>query len=147
MVKKLFATLFVTLLLFTTAKASQVIEVFANVDYVRAYDGDTITVNIPRLPAVFGERIGIRVRGVDTPEIRAKCDNEKYLAIRARNYVRNLLENATKIDLINPERGKYFRIVADVRYDGADLKDSLLEMGYAVRYDGGRKSNPWCPDF
>jgi micrococcal nuclease len=147
MVKKLLVALFASTILFSTAKAANIIEVFANVEYVRAYDGDTITVNIPNLPAVFGERISIRVRGVDTPEIRAKCDNEKYLAIRARNYVRNLLETAQKVDLINPERGKYFRIVADVRFDGADLKDSLLQMGYAVRYDGGRKSNPWCPDF
>lgn len=143
MVKKLLTVLFVSTLLFSTAKA-QVIEVFANVEYVRAYDGDTITVNIPRLPDVFGKNIGIRVRGVDTPEIRAKCDNEKYMAIRARNYVRSLLENAKKIDLINPERGKYFRIVADVRFDGADLRDSLLHMGYAINYNGGTKTNPWC---
>ena len=143
MVKKLLTVLFVSTLFFSTAKA-QVIEVFANVEYVRAYDGDTITVNIPRLPDVFGKNIGIRVRGVDTPEIRAKCDNEKYMAIRARNYVRSLLENAKKIDLINPERGKYFRIVADVRFDGADLRDSLLHMGYAINYNGGTKTNPWC---
>lgn len=141
--KKLFITLFISVMFFATAKA-QIIEVFANVEYVRAYDGDTITVNIPRLPDVFGKNIGIRVRGIDTPEIRAKCDNEKYMAIRARNYVRNLLENAQKIDLINPERGKYFRIVADVRFDGADLRDSLLHMGYAINYDGGTKMNPWC---
>ena len=142
--KKLFITLFISVMFFSTAKSSQVIEVFANVQYVRAYDGDTITVNIPRLPEVFGRNIGIRVRGVDTPEIRGKCDNEKYLAIRARNYVRSLLENAQKIDLINPERGKYFRIVADVRFDGADLRDSLLHMGYAINYNGGTKTNPWC---
>jgi len=141
--KKLFITLFISVMFFSTAKA-QIIEVFANVEYVRAYDGDTITVNIPRLPDVFGKNIGIRVRGIDTPEIRAKCDNEKYMAVRARNYVRNLLENAQKIDLINPERGKYFRIVADVRFDGVDLRDSLLHMGYAVNYNGGTKINVWC---
>jgi len=30
---------------------------------------DTITVDVKGIPAVFGDDIGIRVAGVDTPEI------------------------------------------------------------------------------
>jgi len=72
------------------------------------------------LPAVFGDDINIRVAGVDTPEIRGKCPAEKALAIEARDRVRELLTNAKTIDLLNVERGKYFRLVASVRIDGID---------------------------
>jgi endonuclease YncB( thermonuclease family) len=34
------------------------------------------------------------------------------------------------------ERGKYFRIAADVIVDGENLADILIEAGIAVRYDG-----------
>ena len=37
-------------------------EDFPGVQYVRAYDADTITVNLKDLPPVFGEELGIRVR-------------------------------------------------------------------------------------
>ncbi|MEC7218784.1 MAG: hypothetical protein VXW29_00075 [SAR324 cluster bacterium] len=40
--------------------------------YVRAYDADTITVNSKDLPPVFDEELGIRVAGIDTPEIRGR---------------------------------------------------------------------------
>ena len=72
------------------------------------------------LPAVFGDDINIRVAGVDTPEIRGKSPAEKALAIEARDRVRELLTNAKTIDLLNVERGKYFRLVASVRIDGID---------------------------
>ena len=44
----------------------------------------------------------------------------------------------------NLERGKYFRIVADVYVDGEDLGGLLVEAGAAVRYDGGKKTTSWC---
>jgi endonuclease YncB( thermonuclease family) len=43
---------------------------FSGVEYVRNYDGDTMTVNIPGVHPLFGNEIGIRVRGIDTLEIR-----------------------------------------------------------------------------
>ena len=40
---------------------------------VRVYDGDTFFVNVDSWPDVIGRKIGIRVNGIDTPEIRGKC--------------------------------------------------------------------------
>ncbi|MBF0370483.1 MAG: hypothetical protein HQL52_13605 [Magnetococcales bacterium] len=37
------------------------------------YDGDTIRFDIPGVHPLLGDNISIRVRGVDTPEIRGKC--------------------------------------------------------------------------
>lgn len=117
---------------------------FKNVEYVRAYDGDTITVNIGCVPDIFGNKIGIRVNGIDTPEIRGKCQKEKDIAYVARDFVRNILENSKKIDLVDPKRGKYFRVVADVYADGVNISEELLKKGLAVSYYGGTKTKDWC---
>ena len=133
-------------LLFALLALPALAEDFKNVEYVRAYDADTITVDVKGIPAVFGDDIGIRVAGVDTPEIRGKCAAEKKLAIKARDRVRGLLESAKTIDLLNVERGKYFRLVARVEIDGTDLSQLLLKEGYAVEYDGGKKTKNWCEE-
>ena len=39
---------------------------------VTVHDGDTIIVDFPTLPDVFGKRIEIRLNGIDTPELRDK---------------------------------------------------------------------------
>ena len=133
-------------LLFALLALPALAEDFKNVEYVRAYDADTITVDVKGIPAVFGDDIGIRVAGVDTPEIKGKCAAEKKLAIKARDRVRGLLESAKTIDLLNVERGKYFRLVARVEIDGTDLSQLLLKEGYAVEYDGGKKTKNWCEE-
>ena len=46
--------------------------------------------------------------------------------------VADILKDAEQITLKNIERGKYFRIAADVLVDGEDLGDMLLEAGGAV---------------
>ena len=85
----------------------------------------------------------LRLRGVDTPEIRGKCDEEKALAIKARDFVRDLLTNAERMILQNIEPGTFFRIVADVSVDGVDLAKTLIQNKLARRYDGGKKES-WC---
>ncbi len=112
--------------------------------YLRNYDGDTVTFNLPGLHPIIGEKISIRVNGIDTPEIRGKCEKEKYDAKQAKEMVADILRDAEQITLRNLERGKYFRIVADVIVDGEDLADMLVEAGMAVRYGGGRKTYQWC---
>ncbi len=53
--------------------------------------------------------------------------------------VADILKDAEQIILKNMERGKYFRIAADVIVDGESLANMLVEAGMAVRYDGGKK--------
>jgi micrococcal nuclease len=112
--------------------------------YLRNYDGDTITFNLPGLHPIIGEEIPIRVNGIDTPEIKGKCEKEKYNAKQAKEMVADILKDAEQISLKNMERGKYFRIAADVIIDGENLADLLVEAGMAVRYDGGKKTYKWC---
>ena len=110
---------------------------------ISVYDGDTFRVDIDLLPPIVGKNIPIRLNGVDTPEIRGKCEHEKDLAIKARDFVRNKLANAKEIKLNNLQRGKYFRVVANVMVDGVSLEQELLDKEFAYKYTGGKKSS-WC---
>jgi endonuclease YncB( thermonuclease family) len=110
---------------------------------ISVYDGDTFRVNIDSLPPIVGRNIPIRVNGVDTPEIRGKCPYEKNLALKARDFVRDKLANAKEIKLTNLQRGKYFRVVANVLVDGFSLEQELLDKELAYEYSGGKKLS-WC---
>jgi len=110
---------------------------------ISVYDGDTFRVDIDSLPPIVGKNIPIRLNGVDTPEIQGKCQYEKDLALKARDFVRNKLANAKEIKLTKLQRGKYFRVVADVILDGVSLEKELLENELAYKYSGGKKSS-WC---
>lgn len=118
---------------------------FQCVSYLSNYDGDTIKFSIPETHPLLGDAISVRLKGVDTAEIRSKDPCEKKLAIFVRDKVAGLLKNAKRIDLLNVERGKYFRIVAEVHFDGVNLSKLLLEESLAFVYEGGTKTpRNWC---
>lgn len=52
---------------------------FSCVKYLKNYDGDTTTFEIPNVHPLIGQNISVRVRGIDTPEIRTKdkCEKDK----------------------------------------------------------------------
>lgn len=106
------------------------------------YDGDTLTVDIPGLLPIFGYHIKVRVKGIDTPEIKGKCEQERKLARKARMLTRRLCVGR-KIELRNCERGKYFRLVCDVVCQGRNLASYLLDQRVARPYRGGKRKG-WC---
>ena len=108
------------------------------------YDGDTFRADISNYPPIVGENIGIRINGIDTPEIRGRCDSEIALAKDAQRFAEKTLRSAKVVELRNLQRGKYFRVVADVYADGINIGDQLIKEGLAVPYDGGRKTKDWC---
>ncbi|MDC0933813.1 thermonuclease family protein [Arcobacteraceae bacterium] len=108
------------------------------------YDGDTFRVNINSYPNIIGKKMTIRVNGIDTPELRTKCKKEKLLARKAKKLTVSTLRGAKVIELRNLQRGKYFRIVADVYADDKSLGDTLIRNNLAVKYDGGTKIKNWC---
>ena len=108
------------------------------------YDGDTFRANIKDYPAIVGHRISIRVRGIDAPEIKGKCELEKLLARKAKQQTVFMLRGAKKIELKNISRGKYFRLIADVYVDDVLLSEILISSKLAVPYDGRTKTKDWC---
>jgi endonuclease YncB( thermonuclease family) len=104
---------------------------------ISVYDGDTFRCDIEGLPDIIGKNISLR--GVDTPEINDKSPYVQTRAIDARDFAKRKLLAAQTVELRNIDRGKYFRILADVYVDDKNLGDMLLEAGLAMEYDGGTK--------
>lgn len=118
---------------------------FKCVEYVKNYDGDTITFNIKSVPPIIGEKISVRVFGIDTPEVKSRNKCEKDKARNAQKLVAHLLKNAKRIDLENVKRDKYFRILADVKFDEKLLSEILLKNNLAYVYHGDKKpKTDWC---
>lgn len=118
---------------------------FRCVKYVRNYDADTITFDIPNVHPLIGEKISVRVRHVDAPEIKGKAPCEKEAARTAKRLIENQLKTAKRIDLANVGKDKYFRILADVMIDGRSLAEVLRKNHLALAYEGGTKrKTDWC---
>ena len=104
-----------------------------------------MTFNIKGVHPLIGEKINVRLFGVDTPEIRTKDKCEKEKGRTAKKLVANLLKNAKRIDLENIERDKYFRILAEVKFDQKSLSQVLIKNGLAYAYFGKTKPKiNWC---
>ncbi len=125
-------------------EAHRVLDYMVKATFIANYDGDTIKVDIPGLHPLIGKSVSIRIRGIDTPEIRGKCQKEKVKAWEARERVHELLVNAETILLERMSRGKYFRIVADVFADEVNIGDTLIKENLAIAYFGGKKTTKWC---
>ena len=107
------------------------------------YDADTFRVVINNWPKIIGKNISIRIKGIDAPEIRGKCEIEKQKALVAKQFTVQLLTNAKVIELRNIKRGKYFRILADVFVDGKNLAEMLINKKLVNTYNGGTREG-WC---
>ena len=115
----------------------------AHIDEVSSiYDGDTLRVTIRAWPAVAGQRVPVRVYGIDTPEMRDKRQRVRELARRAKQFSVSRLRSGKRIELRQIRRDKYFRLLAEVWIDGHSLGDELIKAGLAKAYTGGTKS-PW----
>lgn len=118
-------------------------------DLVSVYDGDTFKVTIPNTARLFGEEIPVRLRGLDTPEMRSSCpttaqkEHEKFLANEAKVFLENRLTQATFILLTQTGRDMYYRVDAIVFADGVNVNQALIDAGLARPYDGGTKQS-WC---
>lgn len=144
--------LFLILLSFSVFAAEDCVHTknrFSCVKYISNYDGDTITFHLPGIHAFFGDRAKVRVLGIDTPELKPKgkelpCETEWGRV--AKKLVAAELKNAKRIHLTNLDGlDKYGRILADVEYDGKNLREVLLRNHLAVPYFGKKKVNTnWC---
>lgn len=105
---------------------------------VKVYDGDTITVAgyLKGDPECY--KFKVRLNGIDSPELRGSNENEKKHAIISRDALSNkILNNIVTLDIKGTE--KYGRLLADVLYDGTNMNEWMVNNGYAVKYDGGKK--------
>ena len=112
---------------------------------IKVYDGDTITIaaRLPNNKTIY--RFSVRLRGIDSPEIHGKTENEKLLALKSRDALSQLVYHKI-IVLQNVEYEKYGRLLADIYLLGQETNPTInqwtLDQKYAVPYDGGTKMIP-----
>lgn len=106
-------------------------------------DGDTFRARIEVWPGVEVVT-AVRLRGIDTPELKGKCASERERAIAAREQLRKLLA-AGRVELREVELDKYAgRVDAYVLVEGLPVAEALIAEGHARRYAGGTRQG-WCP--
>lgn len=136
-----------TTLSFVLFSTQVMAESLLNVKVVSVHDGDTFNISNPALPDVFGKNLPVRVYGIDAPEIHGHLPCEQKKAQEAREVASELLMKAELVTLLNVKRDKYFRILAEVKADGVDLKDLLLSRHLAYPYYGKTKARKnWCKE-
>ena len=103
------------------------------------YDGDTCYVMID------GNKAKIRLLELDTPEIsKPKCEAELELGLEARDYLNNLIANASLVEIKTEYEKDYFgRTLAHLIIDGEDVSSMIVRNNLGVKYDTDNKMN-WC---
>ena len=112
---------------------------------VKVYDGDTIHIASNEIRcSIPGKifRFQIRIKNIDTPEIRTKNEQEKNLGRMAKYEMEKLVLNKfVTLEEVEHET-KWGRILAVVKVDGVNVADTMLELGHAKPYNGKHK-DPW----
>lgn len=126
----------------SAAQAKEVLVGPVDFELVEVIDGDTFRA---RVKIWLGQTVTVKVRlkGIDTPEMRGKCAAEKKLAQQAKAFAEKWLkENQTQ--LVRVHYGTYAgRVLATVQMkDGDSLSAALLAESLAKPYRG-RKAK-WC---
>jgi len=108
----------------------------------RVIDGDTIEV---RARIWLGQTLEVRVRidGVDAPELEARCDEERRMALAARDFLARRLtgEEVTLTRVVYDKYGG--RVRANVANGNGDVASALLAARLVRVYHGERRQ-PWC---
>lgn len=115
------------------------------VQVVRVYDGDSFFIDLPDQHPLFGKEMGVRVYGIDTPELRTKDTCEKQQGKLAKKALQNIIAKAERVDLVDVKKDKFFRILAKVHVDGKPVASEMIRQGLAYEYYGTKKvKRNWC---
>ena len=112
-------------------------------DVIRTVDGDTFEA---RVHLASGQEVTtrVRLRGIDAPELKARCREERDRAEAARNALRSMLDQG-EVGIMGVTLDKYGgRVLADASTSGTpDIAASLLSAGHVRPYGGARRET-WC---
>ncbi|MDO8879100.1 MAG: thermonuclease family protein [Pseudolabrys sp.] len=112
-------------------------------EVLRVFDGDTFEARVRVWPGM-DITTRVRLRGIDAPEMSARCADERTKAEAARDALLRLLnEGSVAVSRIGQD--KYGgRVDADVSTTRTgDVAATLIERGLVRRYAGGKREG-WC---
>ena len=113
---------------------------------IAVHDGDTVWVEMHPLPQ-HTVTTKIRLKGINTPEMKGKCEYEKHLAKQARQSVIDALKPYGNEIIIN--NLSFYKFGGEYAGDvylpnGALLADELIRRGLGKPYSRNQKRQNWC---
>jgi endonuclease YncB( thermonuclease family) len=112
-------------------------------ELLRVIDGDTFEARVHLWPGL-AVTTKVRLRGIDAPEMHARCPQERSKAEAARDALTSILADG-ELTVLRVFPDKYGgRVVADAATARTpDVSAALLGKGMARTYSGGRRES-WC---
>jgi micrococcal nuclease len=112
-------------------------------EVVQVLDGDTFEARVRIWPGM-DVTTRVRLRGIDAPEMHARCDDERVKAQAARDALASMLKDGG-VGISNIGHDKYGgRVDADVSTTRiGDVAAALESRGHVRRYSGGKRQS-WC---
>jgi endonuclease YncB( thermonuclease family) len=112
-------------------------------DVLRVLDGDTFEARVRVWPGM-DITTKIRLRGIDAPELKARCADERSKAETARDALKAMLAEGS-VAVAHVGLDKYGgRVLADAATRTTpDIGAAMLAKGLARPYGGGRRES-WC---
>jgi endonuclease YncB( thermonuclease family) len=112
-------------------------------EVLRISDGDTFEARVHVWPGIAITTL-VRLRGIDTPELKARCSEERRKAEAARQALGAILAEGS-VELSGVGLDKFGgRIDATASTQSTpDISGALLRAGLARSYAGGRRES-WC---
>ena len=110
---------------------------------LRVIDGDTFEARVRIWPGLE-VTTNVRLRGIDAPEMRARCDEERTKALAARDALQAILDQGdVGIGAIALDKYGGRVLAAASTRATPDVSTALLGAGLVRSYSGGRRE-PWC---
>ena len=122
----LFSCMLCLALFFTSAVLAWEAEVL----YV--HDGDSLFVR----KIATGEKLRVRLQGVDAPEMKTDHWPPQPFCVRSRNFARQLMPVRSRVDIRGNGKDQYGRVLAEavVLPDGRRVQEELLKAGMVWVY-------------
>ena len=112
---------------------------------IKVYDGDTITVAAYPFKNSIPYRFSLRLNGIDTPELRTKCEKEKELGYLVKEKLENKILNKI-IYIRDVSTEKYGRLLCNI-FENIDDKKSInqwiIDNKMGTVYNGEKKNTDW----
>lgn len=104
---------------------------------IKVYDGDTITVALEPWKGFGYRRFSCRVAHYDCSEIKGSTEEEKKLAIEARDYLRALILDKEIVvrTICSKKKDPYGRLLVEVFIDGLYINQIMLNK-FGCPYQG-----------
>lgn len=112
-------------------------------EVLRVLDGDTFEARVHLWPGL-DITTRVRLRGIDAPELNARCMDERLKAEAARAALKAILDQG-EVGILRVSLDKYGgRVLADASTHATpDVAALLLGAGHVRRYGGARRES-WC---